>query len=422
MEAIAKYTKKVYSKRIFKDLSIVFTENIITKALNFIIILVLTRKLGPTEYGKYSYMYVFIGFFSSFLDFGMENTAVRFSSKYKELKDNIFGIYVTALFLVMTFAIVFFTVFHKQYLVSMHKQELNIFFTVVMISLFGESFIYVNDTYLQAVQKFKFRAAINISRYVGTLSFVAILIFTNNINLHFVTYIFYVPVIMTLFFIRRYITFIKSIIGYVFDKNILKKIIKYQMWMLFMSMANNILSRLDIIMLSFWVSFKEIGTYNAAFQLTSIVSFLPYVLGKVLLPKFAEKNQKDVCKIAVKSMKITSIIGLLILAFIPLVPAIVKFLLGEKYLDAMAITQILLISFDLSMVFLPIEQTMYAMDNPKALSIGKYVQIIILIILNILFIPRFGYVFAAINVLATRVIYCVIITKLFLKHRQKLIN
>lgn len=310
MEQIKNYTVKVCKKSIIKDLSVVFTENVITKGLNFIIILLLTRKLGPSEYGKYSFMYVFIGFFSSFLDFGMENTAVRFSSKYKKLKNHIFGIYVTVLFLIMLISIAFFTIFHRQYLILNNKQELNVFFGIVMISLFGEAFIYVNDTYLQAVQKFKFRAAINVSRYILTLAYIVFLVFNNRLNLYFATFIFYIPMLMTLFFSRRYITFIKSIIGYTFDRDLLKNIFNYQMWMVFMSMANNIISRLDIIMLSFWVGYKEIGTYNAAFQLTAVVSFLPYVLGKVLLPKFAEKNQKEVCSIVIKSMKITTIIGL----------------------------------------------------------------------------------------------------------------
>lgn len=420
MELIKNCMAKVYKKRIIRDLSVVFTENVITKGLNFIIILLLTRNLGPSEYGKYSFMYVFIGFFSSFLDFGMENTAVRFSSKYKRLKNHIFGIYVTILFFIMVISIIFFTIFHRQYLILNNKQELNVFFPIVMISLFGEAFIYVNDTYLQAIQEFKFRALINISRYALTLTYILFLIFNNKLNLYFAVFIFYIPMLMTLFFSERYITFIKSIIGYKFSKQLLKSIFDYQMWMVFMSMANNIISRLDIIMLSVLAGYKEIGIYNAAFQLTAVVSFLPYVLGKVLLPKFAEKEKKEVCRIVIKSMRITAVIGMIILLFIPVVPIIVKFLLGNKYLDAMGITQILLISCDLALVFLPIEQTMYALDNPKALAIGKYAQIIILVILNILLIPRLGYTIAAVNVLITRVIYCLIITKIFLSYKKKL--
>ena len=77
-----------------KNLSITFSENVMTKGLSFLTILMLTRTLGPGDYGKYSFVFVTVATCSALFDFGMENTAVRFASRDKALMQPIFGLYL----------------------------------------------------------------------------------------------------------------------------------------------------------------------------------------------------------------------------------------------------------------------------------------------------------------------------------------
>lgn len=93
MKSLKVNLNKYVNHSLFKNLSIVFLESIITKALSFISILILSRQLGPEDYGKYSFVFVTVAFCSAFFDFGMENTAVRFSARDKGKMQSIFGLY-----------------------------------------------------------------------------------------------------------------------------------------------------------------------------------------------------------------------------------------------------------------------------------------------------------------------------------------
>ena len=62
MKSLKVNLNKYVNHSLFKNLSIVFLESIITKALSFISILILSRQLGPEDYGKYSFVFVTVAF------------------------------------------------------------------------------------------------------------------------------------------------------------------------------------------------------------------------------------------------------------------------------------------------------------------------------------------------------------------------
>ena len=62
MKSLKVNLNKYVNHSLFKNLSIVFLESIITKALSFISILILSRQLYPEDYGKYSFVFVTVAF------------------------------------------------------------------------------------------------------------------------------------------------------------------------------------------------------------------------------------------------------------------------------------------------------------------------------------------------------------------------
>lgn len=210
MQKIKEYVQIAANSRFVKNLSITFFESIITKFFGFFITLILVRQLGPANYGVYSFILINIFTLSALFDFGMENTAIRYYNKEKYLKNSVFGLYfitkVIILFLVMLILILW----GRSILITMHKPELIKYIPYFSIGLLGESLFFVNDTYLQAVQKFKFRAIINITRYIVLFSFVITLFLNKLVSLKYILFVFIIPILFTLFFIPRYFIFIKS--------------------------------------------------------------------------------------------------------------------------------------------------------------------------------------------------------------------
>ncbi len=399
---------KMNIKNVFiKNLSVVFSETVIVKLLNFAIILILTRGLGVEGYGKYSFVFIVIMFIFAFFDFGMENTAVRFSSKKQEERDSIFGLFILSK-IVILFLLTLFLIFGNEFLFSFfNKQELLKYTPFIIVGIIGESLFFINDTYLQSLQKFKLRAFLNITNIVVKLLAIVLLLYTNNFKLDYILLIFGVPFVISLFFINRYIYFIKAF----FNKKIsaIKEIFSYQKWMFSLAITNNILTRIDIFFISFYFSFKEIGLYNAAFQLSAIASFLPFVLGKVILPKISTYSKNKIYKFIFDTEKIISLLSLIIIAMLPVINQVIPFLLGEKYTQSIIIFNILVVGALLTLLTVPMEQGLYALGKPKIISVVKYFQVFIIILLNMLFLKSFGIVFAAISILASKAIYLAVI-------------
>ncbi|WP_309476868.1 oligosaccharide flippase family protein [Bacillus sp. ISL-34] len=409
---------KYIKSGLIKNLSVAFTESIITKILNFINILLLSRILGPEDYGKYSFIFVAIATCSAFFDFGMENTAVRFAAREQEKNQSIFGFYIFVKLIIIFFFSAIFLIFGEDFLTMIGKSEISVFSPYLVIGFVGESLLFINDTYLQAIKKFKARAKINIIRYLITLGIIICLSFNNLILLKYVVFLYFIPLLISLFFLLKYVSFLKAFFLYSFNKQLFKEILVYQKWMILISIPNNIIGRIDFFLVSLWVTYKQLGIYNVAFQISAVVSFLPFVFGKVLLPKMAELSEEELEDNFKKIFKPTVLLGLLMLLVIPLVNFIVPLIFGDNYLNSIVILQVMLISAIVAFIIVPLEQVFYSIGKPNYITVGKYVQISIILILSWYTIPTFGMLWAAISVLIARVMYGFILMIFYYKYKR----
>lgn len=412
--------KKDLNNKFIRNLSIVFSESIITKCLSFISILILSRTLGSEDYGKYSFLFVSIAFMSAFFDFGMENTAVRFFSKEKD-NNSIFGLYLSIKIIISTIVILILLIFGKQIFSLMDKSEIVQFLPFLIIGFIGESIFFVNDTYLQAVQKFKMRAIINISRFFTLVLAAFILLLNNAVLLEYVVYLYCLPLLFSFVFFFKYIDFLRSFLSGGLKKSVVKEMFHYEKWMFLIAVPNNTLGRIDFFLISLWVSYNQIGIYNAAFQLSSIVSFIPLAFGKVLLPKMAELNQLEIIDNVKKMIKPVLIISAGMLCLLPLVTPIVPLLLGREYKDSVGILVVMLLSSIIAFAIVPIEQAFYSMGKPMFITVGKYVQIGAIFFLILITVPTLGVIWAAISVLVAKIIYGAILIGLFYRYKKQFV-
>lgn len=416
------YIKKTSQSRFVKNLSITFAENVTTKIFGFFITLALVRNLGPENYGVYSFVLVNILILSALFDFGMENTAIRFANRDKEKTNPVFGLYFIAKSTVLILFILAVIFGGKDILELMHKPDLIKYLPFFILGFLGESLFFVNDTYLQCVQKFKLRAAINIIRYVTMFSFILILVLNKIILLKYVMFAFIIPIIFSLFFVPRYWTFVSSFFKEKLSKKLMLEMFHYEKWMFVLASINGLLGKVDIYMLSFWATYAQLGIYSAAYNLLSIVSFLPYVFGKVMLPKMAETKREELFDMTIRIVKPILAISFLSLIIIPIFPFLVPILFGHKYDSSVAVVQALTIATLISFIVLPFEQSMYPLGKPKYTSALKFAQLILNIILNFIFIPKYGMIWAAINLLIARLLYGILLIKVFYNEKRKFLS
>ncbi|WP_426451417.1 lipopolysaccharide biosynthesis protein [Paenibacillus sp. S-38] len=399
-------------------MGIVFSESIATKALNFIVILLLSRHLGAGDYGKYSYIFVAVAFCSAFFDFGMENTAVRFSAKDKDNLNRIFGVYFVVKLAIMLLFVLSLVLFGNEIFTLLGQQEIAQYIPYLIIGFIGESLLFVNDTYLQAVQRFQLRALINISRYAVLVTAVLLLFFNGMLLLKYTFLLYLIPVLFSLQFLPKYAVLLKSVWMQRLSAVQLKEMFHYEKWMVLVSIPNNTLGRIDFFMISLWVSYEQIGIYNAAFQLSSIVAFLPFALSKVMLPKMSELDENKVMDYTSKVMKAMVVVSLFMICCIPLVQVVVPWIMGEEYLASIPVLQVMLLSAILATAVTPIEQAVFSLGKPGFITIGKYIQIAAIIVLIYVTVPHYGVVWAAICVAAARLLYGVILMLMYSNYKK----
>ncbi|MBI4040210.1 flippase [Candidatus Daviesbacteria bacterium] len=157
--------------------------------------------------------------------------------------------------------------------------------------------------------------------------------------------------------------------------------------------------RVDTLILSYIKGSYDTGIYGAAYKFLEALVFIPGSLALTLFPVMAKLHEIDNAQIKslyLKIMGLMSVLGLLVaIVFILILPIVIRIFL-PAYLSSIQVIQVLAISIPFMFVHVPASQVL--------LSSNKYLKPIILIsvanlafnvILNLIYIPMFGYMAAA---------------------------
>lgn len=202
---------------------------------------------------------------------------------------------------------------------------------------------------------------------------------------------------------HKYIT-LKPIENYNFRQHIKPILIFFGM-----SCATTIYTNFDTVMLGFMKSDVDVGYYNAAIRIKSILVSIITSLGTVLLPRAAYYIEHDLREefnyIARKSINFVYIIALpMIIYFIVYAPECIYFLSGNAYEGSVLPMQILMPT----LLFIGLTnilgiQIMVPLEMEKWVLNSYIIGAIVDLIINILLIPKMGASGAAIGTLIAEI-------------------
>ena len=202
---------------------------------------------------------------------------------------------------------------------------------------------------------------------------------------------------------HKYIT-LKPIENYNFRQHIKPILIFFGM-----SCATTIYTNFDTVMLGFMKSDVDVGYYNAAIRIKSILVSIITSLGTVLLPRAAYYIEHDLREefnyIARKSINFVYIIALpMIIYFIVYAPECIYFLSGNAYEGSILPMQILMPT----LLFIGLTnilgiQIMVPLEMEKWVLNSYIIGAIVDLIINILLIPKMGASGAAIGTLIAEI-------------------
>lgn len=387
---------------------------IVARLLNYLLVPLYTYKFAPDSYGIVSEMYAYVAFIIVLLTYGMETAFFR----YNTIEVNKEKVYSTTLISIVSTSVIFLlgiNYFSQSIANVMHypnNNEYVIWFGLIVAFDAITSIPFALLRSQNKAKKFAVIKLINIGLNLGLNIFFILLcplflsydIGTSFIHLFFdeigVKYIFISNVIssaITVVLLWKELKLIR--LG--FDKMLWQKLFLYAFPLLFFGLAGVVNETLDRILLKYLlpsnIAMHELGIYSACYKVAIILTIFVQAYKYAAEPFFfAQAKEKNSGTLYAHLMTYFVIIMSFILLFTMMyLDDIIIHFIGPQYHKGAPVILILLVAnlflgifYNLSIWYKLTDKTIY----------GAYLSVfgaLVTIVLNILWIPVFGYMGSA---------------------------
>ena len=386
-------------RRHFANISWMFVERILRLIAGLFIGIWVTRYLGPSQFGLFSYAVAFAAIFSNIAKLGLDSIVVRDLVSEPARRDIYMG---TAFWLKLAGAIVTLSLIGiaMQFTASDSTTKLYVF--IIASGSIFQAFEVV-DFYFQSQVLSKFVSICKMTQLWISSMLKLYLIFIGADLFWFVlvSLLDQVTLATSLYFAYRYQkigTFFRS-----FDGVIAKKLLKDSWPLIFSALMIMIYIRIDQLMIKEMLDVSEVGIFSVAVAVSEIWYVIPTIITTSLFPSIvnAKKNSQVMYleRLQKLSTFMTWLAILIALAMTFLSDLVIGFLYGEAFIRAGAVLSIhiwsaVFVFLGLSSgLFLTVEN--YTKKSLYRLSLGAISNIL----LNFILIPRYGINGAAIATL-----------------------
>ncbi len=400
-------------RRLAEQTAIYGLSNIIGRVINFLLVPLYTRVFLPGEYGVVTEMYVYVAFLLIVLTYGMETALFRFSEAEPDRKDTVFS---TSLFAVLTSSalFIFFVILFRQPIAEAMRYPDNVEYIVLLGSIVGlDALAAIPYARLRALNRpWRFAATrlTGIGVNIGLVLFFLLLcpwlldhgpgwatpliqkvydpdigvgyVFIANLAATVITLLMLVPVMRTA--------------SPVMDRALLKSMLIYALPLLVAGMAGWVNEALDKLLLKYMlpenIALQQVGIYGAVYKLAMMMTIFIQAFRFSAEPFFfAQASQKNARELFAKVMNYFVIACLIIFLGIMLYMDIVKHFIGPRFHEGLSVVPVLL----LANMFLGIYWNLsiwYKLTSKTLFGAGFAIAgALITIVLNIWWIPHFGY-------------------------------
>ncbi|MET2986053.1 lipopolysaccharide biosynthesis protein [Aureibaculum conchae] len=398
-------------QRFFKDTIIYGVAAVLPKAINILLTKLHTEKLETDKFAENTWYFVFAAYFIAFLTFGLETAFFRFFSKEKEKGKIVSTSFITLLTSISLFLVVL-LVFNNQ-LSDILGFDNPLHLKILTFVTAFDTLVVIPYAYLRVTNKpikFAFYRISNILIYAFfNLFFLWFIPYAikNSIALPASVVDFYnsTPTVVFIFIanlIASFVTFLLLLpsmfkFGFAFDKKVLLKMLAYGIPIMIGSLAYVTNENLDKLLLGDMIGKDQMGIYAACYKLGVFMTLYITAFKLGAEPYFF--NQSDKANAKENYAKILTwftIIGAFFMLFVVVyIDFLASFIIADEYFGALAIVPIILLANLLLGVYNNLSVWYKLTDRTKY---GMYFSIfgaVITIALNLIFIPKYGFMASA---------------------------
>ncbi|PID95219.1 MAG: polysaccharide biosynthesis protein [Bacteroidetes bacterium] len=390
--------------------------SIVGKLLNWLLVPLYVRVLIPEDYGIVTNLYAYVAFLLVLLTYGMETGFFRFSQKTQN-PTHVFG---TTTKLVFTTSLLFMggvSLFLSPITHAMGYEGMERYVLILAIIVALDAFSAIPFARLRQQNRplrFAFikltGIAINITlnlfflvlcrqQYLSGSSGLLANLYNPEIG---VGYIFGVNLVSTVVTLLLLLPEIFSAGKTRFDKKLVRQMLRYAWPLLVVGIAGQINQNLDKLILPYLLpksvnALAKTGIYGANYKLAILMTMFIQAFRYAFEPFFFSRNKDsaDSKQLYASIMNYFVIFGLLIFLGVMFYLDLIKFFIEERYFEGLKIVPIVLLAnlflgifYNLSLWYKLEDKTRY---GARLALLGSSITLII----NILFVPQYGYMASA---------------------------
>jgi len=404
------------ARSLVKDSTIYGGSTILVRMVNWLLTTLFTYTLADSEFGMMTNLYGYVAIIIVILTFGMETGFFRFVSQTDKYKP--FTVYSTTLInvavIVSLFLIVFLGFFNqiRPLIWSSDIPDTYILLIIIILSLDTISAIpFAYLRYKKRPIRFGFLKILNVTLY--TLFCVFFLIVCPWINKHN-------PDLISWFWRENFnlgYVFVSNLLAtgiqtaflfsevtgfrYIFNWTLAKKMLQYCFPLMIMGLAgmsNQVIDKLvfPAVYPDVDNTFGELGVYSACFKIALIMMMFTQAFRYAYEPFVFEKSkEKDATQSYADIMKYFVILGLLVFLGTMFYLDIIKYFISPDYFAALPVVPIVLMGELFFAVYFNLSIWYKLTDKTYWGTIFSSIGFVLIILLNIVFIPKYGYMACA---------------------------
>jgi O-antigen/teichoic acid export membrane protein len=380
-------------KNIFRDVLGVFSSNVVTMVFGLATSIIMTRALGPELKGEYTTLLVIPGIVGSFVMFGSRPSIIYHISQGIFSKQQV----VSALiFLYLTSCLVGSLIFINYYWLVIEESYSH--WILIFVLLYIPSKLlnaYISSIFL-ANQEFK--KANQLKWLTAFLTF--LLFFLVVFLLKYSLIGAFLSLLLGSVLVSGYAVFLmvkEYHLKLEIDFHVINSIIQLGFVNALALVVIQLNFRVDIIIMNFLSTKQEIGYYALGVSITEKLWQLPFAVGVVLTSiSAASKNRDELIDDVARSLRITFIIILIACIFLYFfTPILIPFLFGIPFEKSVIIIQSILPGTLFFVIVRILSSSLAGLGKPKIILLVFIPALMLNIILNLIWIPRYGGVGAA---------------------------
>ncbi len=404
-------------KRYFANTGWMFFGQFFSMIVAFFIGAYIARYLGPKNYGAMSYTISFVSLFGFLAGFGVDNILNRELVKYPEKKDELLG---NSFWLKLIGGIIAIIVIN---FVSFFTNEDTL--TRLLVFVFSLTFVFQSFTVISIF----FQSQVLSKKIVSVqliITFLSTLVKLLFVYLHLgvfwiiTVYLFdsiNLAIGLTLLYNKNY----KKYFNWSINFNLIKLLLKDSIPLMFTTITVVIYSKIDQVILRHMMDEVAVGIYSVAVKLSEIWYFIPSIICASLFPAIinAKKVDNMLFENRLKKMYLIILWLAIVIAVLnfALSSFIIKILFGYQYSFSAVVFNIYIWSIVPSFLMIIINYYLVVENYTKIYFIITLIGAVLNILLNLLFIPKFGIIGAA---WATVISYSLVpLSLLFFKKTRK---